>query len=230
MMNTQYLGGTGLFTAIIIGLLTVDISYLCEKYNIKIKLSESVPKFLQDSFSAIIPLLINIIVFYGISLLLQKTVGQLIPEFIINLLASPLAAVNSLPGALFIVFITTLLWSVGLHGTSIIFPITLPIMIQATTDNAMAVASGNPAVFSPIFLGAAAMMIGGTGNTFALATLASRSKSKQLKAVGKASIIPGVFQVNEPLIFGLPVVFNPILAINFVFGPVLIALVMWLCY
>ncbi|WP_182201680.1 PTS sugar transporter subunit IIC [Paraliobacillus salinarum] len=228
VLNTEYLGGTGLFTAILVALVTVEITRFCRDKNIVIRMPDVVPSFLSDSFSAIIPLLINVVIFYGASLTLNATMGILLPGALMNLLAAPLGAINSIPGMLFLILIATLLWIIGIHGAMVIMPIQVPLLIQAITENGALVAAGQDPIFHPVFIMGAISLAGGTGNTLAFTIMSIRSKSKQLKAIGKAGIIPGIFGVNEPVLFGSPIVFNPILAIPFVLGTIVVALLLWL--
>lgn len=231
-MNTAFLGGTGLFTAIIIALITVEISHFCMKHNIVIKMPDVVPPFLADSFTALIPLFFNIALFYGINVGLAAVNPQLsIPTAIMAILAAPLSAINSVPGMLICVTFATLLWCCGVHGTMIIYPLVIPLMIEAMTANAMAVANGGSAVFYPVFLFGAIGMVGGSGNTLGFVFLSLfKGKSQQLKAIGKASIVPGFFGINEPVAFGAPVVFNPILMIPYVFGSLILAILIYISY
>ena len=231
-MDTTFLGGTGLFTAIIVAMGSVEISHLCQKYHIVIKMPDVVPPFLADSFTALIPLLLNIALFYGINVGLQQVNPALtIPTAIMALLSAPLSAVNSVPGMLLVVAFATLLWCCGVHGTMIVYPLIIPLMIEAFTANGLAVANGDPAIFYPVFIFGAIGMVGGSGNTLGFVCLSMfKAKSQQLKAIGKASIIPGFFGINEPVAFGAPVVFNPIMMIPYVLGSLLLGIIMWISY
>lgn len=230
-LDTTFLGGTGLFTALLVSLISVEISRMCQKYHIVIKMPDVVPPFLADSFTALIPLLFNIALFYGISVGLAAINPMLsIPTAIMAILSAPLSAINSVPGMLIVVGFATLLWCCGVHGTMIVYPLIMPLMIEAITSNAALVAAGSAPVFSPVMLFGAIAMIGGTGNTLGFVILSMRAKSQQLKAIGKASIIPGLFGINEPVAFGAPIVFNPILMIPYVGGSIILALIMWACY
>lgn len=231
-MDTTFLGGTGLFTAIIVAMGSVEISHLCQKYHIVIKMPDVVPPFLADSFTALIPLLLNIALFYGINVGLQQVNPALtIPTAIMALLSAPLSAVNSVPGMLLVVAFATLLWCCGVHGTMIVYPLIIPLMIEAFTANGLAVANGDPAIFYPVFIFGAIGMVGGSGNTLGFVFLSMfKAKSQQLKAIGKASIIPGFFGINEPVAFGAPVVFNPIMMIPYVLGSLLLGIIMWISY
>jgi PTS system cellobiose-specific IIC component len=130
-----------------------------------------------------------------------------------------------------VIVFALLLWTVGVHGTMIVYPFLIPVMIGAITTNAGLVAQGQAPVFNAAFLFGACALAGGTGNTLGLALLSKfKAKSEQLKAIGNVSFVPGVFGVNEPVIFGLPIAFNPILAIPFVLQGLIIAIIMWAGY
>lgn len=227
-LPTSFLGGQGLFTAILVAFGTVEIDRLCKKYHLEIRMPDSVPPFLSASFSAVIPLLIDVVVFYGATLILSNY-GLTIPTAINALISAPLSVVNSAGGVLFIITFAALLWCCGIHGTAIVYPFILPMMLQAVTHNAELVAQGLPAEYSPIFIFGAVAMVGGSGNTLGMVILSCwKAKSKQLKAIGKVGLVPGLFNINEPVLFGMPIMFNPVLMIPFVFGTLLIGILTWI--
>ena len=166
----------------------------------------------------------------GGNLLIQMIDPALsIPSVIEKLLAAPLSvAVDSVPGALLICFMTLLFWCFGVHGNMIVMPITAPVTLAAFAANASLYAAGQPLEFHPALMSMAINLIGGTGNTFSFVALcAFKAKSQQLKAFGKASIVPSFFRISEPAIFGAPIIFNPILMIPFVLGGMISALLYW---
>lgn len=121
-----YLGAQGLFTAIIVALVSVEVTRFCQTKGITIKMPDGVPPFLSETFGAIVPMLANILIFFGGNLLIQMIDPALsIPSVIEKLLAAPLSvAVDSVPGALLICFMTLLFWCFGVHGNMIVMPIT----------------------------------------------------------------------------------------------------------
>lgn len=123
-----------------------------------------------------------------------------------------------------------LLWCFGIHGTMILVPVIMPLGIQAATANGAAMAAGKPLVFYPVALFAGLAIAGGTGNTLPLALMGLRSKSKQISAVAKISAIPGWFGINEPLTFGMPIMYNPILCIPYVLNIPLVMLCTLIAY
>lgn len=229
MINATYLGAQGMFTAILIGLLTVEITRFCQKHNITIRLPEVCPPALTESFSTIVPMAINISLFFVVNLLIGVALpGRNLPACIEAILAKPVGAVNSVPGALLLCFFILLLWCCGVHGQMVTMAITTPITMAAFASNADLFASGATPVFHPIFIIMAINILGGTGNTFALCVLSLKAKSEQLRAFGKATIVPSIFRLSEPAIFGAPIMFNPILMIPFILGSLIIAVLYWL--
>ena len=103
MINTTYLGSQGLFTSIIVSLLTVEITRICMQKKITIKMPEGVPPFLSDMFSSIVPLVINVTLFFSVNLLISNFIpGSSLPSLIETILAKPVSAVNSIPGAILV--------------------------------------------------------------------------------------------------------------------------------
>ncbi len=230
-MDFTWLGATGLFSAILISLLSVEITHLCIKKNWVVRMPDVVPQFLQDSFTSMIPLLLNTLVIYGINVLLSVTMGISIPVLILMVFAAPLSfIVGSIPGMFVIIIFALLLWTVGVHGTMVVYPLLIPIMIPAIMQNAALVGAGQAPLFNASMLFFTCACAGGTGNTLGLAFLATKAKSEQLKAIGKVSVVPGFFGVNEPVIFGFPIAFNPLMAIPFVLQGLVVALLAFLAY
>ena len=219
-LDTSNLGAQGLFVAIIIGIFSVKITRFCEKRHIVIKMPDVVPPFLADSFNVLIPLLLNILIWHGINSLISSAMGVTLPMAIAGILSVPLKALNSVPGMIIISLFATLLWTFGIHGTMVAYIAIVAVMIQNISANAAAVAAGQPPVFYASMLFGAVACCGGTGCTFGLVLLGLRSKSEQMKAISKASLIPGLFGINEPVAFGYPIMYNPILAIPYILTPI----------
>ena len=221
-MPTTYLDAKGIFSAIIVSIGCVEIMSFLLKKNIRFKMPEGVPPAVASSFDSIIPLFVCVVVFYGLSLLSQNVFGDLIPAVIMNLLAPAVSGLDSLVGICFIVALAQVFWFFGLHGASITQPIRLPFMQMYLVANLTAFAANEtiPHFFTQPFW-SYIICLGGGGSTFALCLLLLRSKNKELKTLGKLSIGPAIFNINEPIIFGLPMVLNPIMAIPFIGVPVI---------
>lgn len=216
-----YLDAKGIFTAIIVSIGCVEIMNFLLKKNIRFKMPEGVPPAITASFDAIIPLFVCVFGFYAISLLVQNFSGQLLPSLIMSVLAPAVSGLDSLLGICLIVMLAQIFWFFGLHGASITQPIRLPFMQMYLMANIGAFTAGEaiPHFFTQPFW-SYIICLGGGGSTLGLCILLLRSKSKELKTLGKLSIGPAIFNINEPIIFGLPMVLNPFMLIPFVFVPV----------
>ena len=220
----SYLGAEGLFVAIISGLLVVEVMRLCTKYHLTIKMPESVPPMVADSFSALVPLVIDVAAAVAVASICMAAGSTVFPQVIMNILAPAITSMDSLPAVMLIIFITQLLWVFGLHGAAITSSVWAPFAIANASANAAAVAAGQtPAhVFTSGFY-YGFLQVSGSGMTLGLVILMMLSKAKSLRAIGRIGVIPSLFGVNEPIIFGVPLIMNPFLMVPFVFGPVIVA-------
>ncbi|MGL5616252.1 MAG: PTS sugar transporter subunit IIC [Sarcina sp.] len=219
-ISTQFLGADGLFVAIIISILSVEITRFIEVKGFKMNFPESVPPAVTAFVNSILPVLFNIIILYGLNILLVSTVGKNMPEAIMALLTPALSVVDNIWGFLLIITFGNVLWFFGVNGTSIIFPILFSLGIANTGINSELVRAGSdPTALMNLQMFRIAIL-GGAGNTLGLVLLMCKSKSVHLKSLGRLSVVPGICGINEPIIFGGPVVFNPILAIPFVITPI----------
>ncbi|HEU6178563.1 PTS system transporter subunit IIC [Streptococcus pneumoniae] len=207
-------GTTGIFTAIIMAIVTVLIYRMCVKHNWVIKMPEAVPEGVSRGFTALVPGFVVIFI-NGLLVAMGTDIFKVIAipfGFVSNL-------TNSWIGLMIIYLLTQLLWIVGIHGANIVFAFVSPIALANMAENA---AGGHFAVageFSNMFV-----IAGGSGATLGLCLyIAFASKSEQLKAIGRASVVPALFNINEPLIFGLPIIYNPALAIPFILAPMVTA-------
>lgn len=226
-INIGQLGAVNLFSAILCSLLAVEIYRFMKEKNITVKMPEGVPEGVANSFSALLPAAVIIVIFWGIRNILKIEIN-----LIIGLLLSPLKGFlvgNNLFGALIAIFIPSIFWLFGIHGVSIMGPIMRPLYDTAIAENMEAFAAGVSAYNMPNFFTEQFfqwfVLIGGSGATIGLAIHLLFSKSKYLKQLGKISIIPAIFNINEPIIFGAPIVLNPILAIPFVSTPIILSLI-----
>lgn len=230
VLSSDYLGGMGIFTALLIAIAVVKISIFCEEHNVTIKMPDVVPTFLVDSFSALIPLIINVVLWRAVAFACETFMGAPLPGIIMGLISIPLAPLTSGPGVIVLALVGQLAWCLGIHGTGVVYSVLLAPMMQAYAANADLVAQGLDPVFSTVFLYGAFATCGGTGNVFPLAVHCLRAKSEKLKAVGKAAVGPAIFNISEPMVFGLPIVYNPIIDVPFIFNPVITALIVWAGY
>ncbi|MDH2926233.1 PTS cellobiose transporter subunit IIC [Lonepinella koalarum] len=212
------MGTVGIFTAIIMSLLTVKIYCLCVKRNWVIKMPEAVPEGVARSFTALIPA-------FAVALVVLIISGTFVAlgTDIFKVIAIPFAFVtdiaNSWLGLMVIFFLIHALWIVGIHGANIITSFLVPIVLS----NLQANANGANIPFAGEFYNSF-VFLGGSGGTLGLTLfIAFLARSQQLRILGKASIAPGIFNINEPIIFGLPIVYNPYLAIPFFLSPMVTA-------
>ncbi|MGF2116537.1 PTS sugar transporter subunit IIC [Enterococcus casseliflavus] len=222
-INVANLGSGSLFGAIVTAILSVEIYRFFIVKNITIKMPDGVPPEVTNSFMALIPGGAILISFWVI----RHMLGFDINGFLSNLLMplKDVLAGNSLFGGLLTVFLICFFWVLGIHGPAIMGPVIRPFWDISIAENMEAFqASGNahelPNIFTEQFL-QWFVWIGGAGTTLALVVLFFFSKSKYLKQLGRLSILPGLFNINEPVIFGAPIVMNPILGIPFLVAPLI---------
>ena len=222
MIPTSFLGGPGIFVAMFLPIISVRIIKFCKDKNATIKMPDSIPPYLVDSFANIVPLVINLVLWEGLSILCQVLMnGATLPALIMGIISIPLSGLTSTPGMFVLLAISMLAWTLGLHGQGIVSVVTLPAMMTAFGTNAELVAAGQATEFAPIFLFMSATAAGGAGNMLSLAACCLRAKSERLRAVGKAGVVPAIFNISEPMIFGTPVMYNPIIAIPMVLNSLL---------
>lgn len=228
VMDARYLDAKGLFTAIFVSIISIEIFRFLVKKKFVITLPDSVPPAIVKSFELLIPVVVTTIVFQGLSIFIQKSMFIMIPELIMMTLAPLLKMSDSLPSLIIILLITHLLWFAGLHGANIVVAIVNSITLSNLAMNQAALQAGQalPKIFAGGFLDSY-IYIGGVGTTLGLAIAMVRSKNKHINSVGKLSLIPGIFNINEPILFGAPVVMNPILGIPFLLVPILNATIAW---
>lgn len=220
------LGGAGMFAAILAMIIAVEILRFLKSHNVTLKMPEQVPESVSRSFEALIPAAVIIILLWFVRVWLNFD----IQKFLMNIFA-PVKGVagNSIWGVIVPIFLITLLWSAGIHGASVIGSIIRPIWLVLLEENASALAAGKPMPnIVPEQFFQWYVWIGGAGATLGLAILLCFSKSEYLKKVGRFSIIPSIFNINEPMIFGVPLVMNPILAIPFILAPLVIGIISYI--
>ncbi len=226
-LSTGYLGGSGIFTAILASILAVEVMHFCKVRNITIKLPEMVPPNVGASFESMIPIFISA----TLSWLLIHIIGFDI-NAVISTLVTPLlsASSDSIIMPIVYVLLTAIMWFLGIHP-GVLAAIMTPVWLVNAEANMAAVAAGlaiphvgvRPFIFTFLW-------IGGGGGTLALAFLMAFSKSKVMRSLGRISIGPGLFNINEPIIFGLPIVLNPILIIPFTIAPLVAVFITYFAF
>ena len=197
--------------------------------NIGIKLPEQVPPKIRQSFDLLIPAMIVILTIYPVNLFIDGQFGMIIPEAIMNIFKPLISASDSLPAILLAVFIAHALWFAGIHGAAIVAGIMSPFWLVnlGLNQDALAAGAALPATFvEPLW--SFFIVIGGSGATFGLVILYLRSKSVHLKSIGKICLVPSIFNINEPIIFGSPIVMNPIMFFPFIGAPMINATIAYI--
>src|SRR5690625_1779981 len=222
-LPSTWLGATGLFTAFLVALVTSKIYVVFQQNNWVIKMPDGVPPTVSKSFSGMIPGFIIAILWIVVRYLASLTPLRDIHSIIYVLIAAPLTALGGNIWAMVVAIIVAhLLWIVGVHGMMVIFSVMTPVLTVLTNENLAAYNAGQPL---PNMINSALTMqviFVGSGATLGLALLMLRAKSEQFRVLGKLALIPNFVGINEPLIFGLPIVMNFTLAIPFILTPTLI--------
>lgn len=220
----SWLGARGLFAAIIVSILSTRIYSMFVDRNITIKMPDSVPPFISKSFGSIIPAAAIAVGFGLISVFIKATPFGDVHSLIYGLIGAPLSTIGgSIWAALLIYVLSGLCWFFGIHGIAVVSAV-MPIWMGADAANITAMSAGGAAenIVTYNWLNAIGN-IGGAGCTLGLILLcAFAAKSKRYREIGKLAIVPSLFGINEPVVFGLPCMLNPVLAVPFIFTPVLL--------
>lgn len=211
------MGTRGLFSAYIAAFITVWVYKFCVSRDLTIKLPKEVPGAIAQNFRDIIPFGSAVIICGIIDVVVRNLMGVPFSELLIKLLSPLFTAAETYPGLILIQAATAFFWFIGVHGPSIVQPGIDPIRLANQAENLQVLLAGGHPAHSLTFNMSLVGEFGGTGATFIVPLLLILfMKSKQLKAVGKASIVPVAFAVNEPLLFGAPMILNPYMLIPFV--------------
>lgn len=227
-LSTTYLGAEGLFTSIVSAIVTVEITRIMIQRKLVIKMPDSVPPMVMESFLALLPLIVTVILSAAVSVGIVALTGHPFPQWLMIVLAPAVNSMDTLPAMLIIIFLTQLLWFFGLHGPAITSAVWVPFAVTYGAANIAAYGAGQPVehyfTFGYYY---ALLQVSGSGLTLGLVLLMFFSRSKNLSSMGKAAIVPSCFGINEPVIFGTPIILNPWLFIPFVFGPLVVTC---MCY
>ena len=219
------LGSGGMFIGILSAFFAVEVYRFTQRSGFKISMPEQVPASVARSFEALTPTAIILIVVSAITMWMEIDVHGIIATFMEPLIS----ASDSLGSVLLLTFLTNFFWIFGIHGASIVGSLARPLWLVLLEQNTTALAAGEaiqntaPEPFYQWFI-----YIGGAGATIGLALLlAVATKSTYGKTLGKTALVPAIFNINEPLIFGAPVVLNPTLMIPFTVAPMVNAVIAW---
>ena len=230
VIPTSVLGAEGMFLGIFTAFIAAELYQLFVSKNLTIKMPQGVPSAVSRSFSALIPISLTLAIFLAIRILFGFTPYDTVQNFIYTIIQAPLTSLGSgLPATIIAVLLIQVFWFFGLHGQIIINSIFDPIWYALNDQNLEAFQSGAdvlPNIVTKQFIDTFIVGIGGSGMTLAvLLAIFVVAKSRQLKDLGKLGIGSGLFNVNEPVIFGMPIIMNPLVIIPWLLAPVIVAIV-----
>ena len=220
--SSTYMGTKGLLAGFIVAFIVPNIYKFCVKNDITIKMPDEVPKNISQTFADLIPLAMSVLFFWLFDLIFVKFSGMCFSAWILEVLKPLFTAADGYIGLAIIYGSMAMFWFVGIHGPSIVEPAVTAIYIANVEANLLLFQNGQHAT-NVLTHGTSYFVatIGGTGATLMLTVMfAFMAKSKQLKALGKTSIIPVACAVNEPILFGAPIVLNPIFFVPFILTPI----------
>ena len=231
-----WIGANGMITAILVSFVVAKIVLYCDKHNLGIKMPDSIPVEIVRSFTAFTPAVICFIlsaIIYGIC---HHVLETTFPELIFHLIQAPLQGLSdTMLGGIVIIGLQSVLFWAGIHGPNVVGGVVNPLLLANTWENQQLLDMGQQLMGNP----AAHIMTaqihdvftkaGGCGLTmgFLIASYIV-GKSEQMKTVSKVALVPGIFNINEPIIFGLPIVFNPYMIVPFILAPVLAMIITYI--
>lgn len=227
-LTTQYLGAQGLFVAIIVGLVVGELmARLSKSPKLEIKMPPQVPPAVSRTFKLLLPIIIITVSFSILNFVIQQFTPGGIHQMVYNIIQAPLTKLGQNVGSVIVLsIVSTLLWTMGIHGPNTIAAIRDTMFAEANNAN-LAHLAANGDIWSVPFpvtwgsLNDGFANYGGTGCTLGLViAIFLFSKAKDQKEIAKLSFAPGLFNINESVIFGLPIVLNPIYIIPFIVTPI----------
>lgn len=222
-ISTEFMGTKGLLSAFVVAFTVPNIYKFFVKRNITIKLPDEVPHYIAQTFADLIPLSVAVMIYWVFGIAFKEATGMMFGAWILEVFKPLFVAADGYIGLAVIYGAMAMFWFVGIHGPSIVEPAVTAIYIANIEANLQIVNAGGHAtniLTHPTSYFVATL--GGTGATLMFCAMcAFIAKSKQLRAVGRASIVPVTFAVNEPILFGAPIVLNPVLFFPFVLTPIL---------
>jgi PTS system cellobiose-specific IIC component len=213
------LGSKGLFTAILVAIVTVHVQRFFTDRELVIRMPAGVPPIVSQSFVSLNPLVFLLVIFWLVRFVVGIDINQ-----VVQTAFTPLVfALNTLPGILVYACLVTVLWSVGINGDNAVDAIVAPIFLQYLSANVTAMSGGQPLPYVTAYgFFTTFVNVGGTGATIALALLLVRSPDPSFRKVSRLSLPTQVFQINEPIFFGLPIVLNPVFMIPYVLNALIL--------
>ena len=232
-LSNDWCGGEGLFAAIVIGILVTELyRFFVVKKIGTIQMPEMVPPALKRSFESIFPVIFTTAICSVVSIIFQCGFKTTFPAAILALFHPFVLAIDNVFGLAVSSILSQIVWWFGIHNTAVTSMLE-PLMYANLATNSAAYAAGTAATALPTVWTESLwwnfMVTGGSGATLVVAFLLLKSKSKQMKTVGKLAVIPALFNINEPIIFGLPIVLNPLFLIPFICAQTINGVATYLC-
>lgn len=223
VLSRNYTDTKGLFLGMFIAIASVELfTWLGRQDKLNIKMPDSVPPNVSRSFSALIPTILTITIIASVGFAIFRITGMYLYDIIYTIVQAPLESVmQGLPGVLILMFVAQFFWVIGIHGNQMIKPIREPLLLASIAVNTDAFNAGKeiPNIINMPFWDMY-MNIGGSGVTIGLLfAIFIVGKRDDMKEIAKLSMGPSIFNINEPVIFGMPIMLNPILAIPFIVTP-----------
>lgn len=219
-ISTQYLSGRGIFTALITAIYSTRVYARLKQNNVTIRLPKEVPTGVARSFEILIPVMVVIGTLHPLNLFIEAQTGMIIPQAIMHLLEPLVSASDSLPAILLSVLLCQIFWFAGIHGSLIVTGIMNPFWMANLSANPGGTGRrrGAAARLSARFLGS--LPADWRRRFHPAAGLPSAAQPRcHLRTIGKMGVVPSFFNINEPILFGAPIIMNPMLFIPFVFVP-----------
>lgn len=231
---TSFFSYEGMFTALIVGMIAVAMFAAFSRSKFTIKMPDSVPQNVFDSFFSLIPMSEVLIIFGAVRILIQTLGFSSLVELISTVIIKPMLSVGTgLPAIIVVILLEQILWFLGLHGFNIVWGVVsafwLPLFLQNVAQFAKTQSFAGISI-APNTMTNVYAMIGGSGATFGLiiAMLIFTHKGEKEREIAKLALVPGCFGINEPVIFGLPIVLNPIMLIPWIVAPLFNAIVAYI--
>lgn len=223
VLASNYTNAQGLFVAMIVAISSAIIYVkLVDSGKLKISMPDSVPPNIARSFEVLFPATLTILIVAGVGFLFETFLGVTLFQAITNFIQAPLKNVmTGLPGFLLIIMLSVILWFFGIHGTQTLKGIYEPVLLAAFAENEAAYAAGEaiPNIISSPFMSCFSTVTGAGITGGLIIAILVFSKREDYKSIAKLAIPCGLFNINEPITFGLPIVMNPILGIPFMITP-----------
>ncbi|NPC93205.1 PTS cellobiose transporter subunit IIC [Bacillus sp. WMMC1349] len=223
------IGAKGMFLGMLTAFTAAEIYRFFVQKNFTIKMPAGVPPAVAKSFAALIPAVLTLTVYLMINIVITQGFDNNMHDLIYHLVQAPLVGLGSgIIPTLIAIFFIQILWFFGLHGQIIVNSVMDPIWNTLSVENMDSyTATGEvPHIISKQFMEVYTVGMGGTGMTLAvIISILLFMKSKQMKQVAKLGVAPGIFNVNEPIIFGLPIVMNPLILVPWVISPMIVTLI-----